>query len=88
MDRYAVIGNPINHSKSPSIHRLFAAQTGQMLTYDRMQVEPAAVAEEVSAFFALGGKGLNLTVPFNIAPLPPVTTQFVNTMVPSVPLVF
>jgi shikimate dehydrogenase len=64
MDRYAVMGNPISHSKSPSIHRLFATQTGQALTYDRIQPDPAAFAEEISAFFAQGGKGLNLTVPF------------------------
>lgn len=64
MNRYAVMGNPISHSKSPNIHRLFAAQTAQTLSYDRIQVDLEAFAEEVSAFFALGGRGLNLTVPF------------------------
>jgi shikimate dehydrogenase len=64
MDRYAVVGNPIGHSKSPDIHRLFATQTEQVLTYDKMLVEQGAFAEEVSAFFALGGSGLNVTLPF------------------------
>lgn len=64
MDRYAVVGNPIGHSRSPIIHRLFAEQTGQVLIYDKMLVEQGAFAEDVSAFFALGGSGLNVTLPF------------------------
>lgn len=64
MDRYAVVGNPIGHSRSPVIHRLFAEQTGQALIYDKMLVEQGAFAEDVSAFFALGGSGLNVTLPF------------------------
>jgi shikimate dehydrogenase len=64
MDRYAVVGNPIGHSKSPVIHRLFAGQAGQVLSYDKMLVELGAFAEEASAFFALGGRGLNVTLPF------------------------
>lgn len=64
MDRYAVVGNPIGHSRSPVIHRLFAEQTGQALIYEKMLVEQGAFAEDVSAFFALGGSGLNVTLPF------------------------
>lgn len=64
MDRYAVMGNPIAHSKSPTIHQLFAQQAGQMLSYEKILVDLAAFDEDVSGFFALGGKGLNITVPF------------------------
>ena len=63
-DRYAVIGNPIAHSKSPLIHHAFAGQTAQDLQYTRLLGDPAGFEEEVRRFFREGGKGLNVTVPF------------------------
>lgn len=63
-DYYAVIGNPIEHSKSPVIHAAFAQQTDQNIQYGRILGNPDEFAEDVSQFIATGGKGLNVTVPF------------------------
>lgn len=63
IDRYAVFGSPINHSKSPKIHRLFAEQTGQSLSYDAQEVSTETFETAVHVFFESGGKGLNCTVP-------------------------
>lgn len=63
-DRFAVMGNPIAHSKSPQIHRLFAEQTGQSIRYDAILVAEDAFPSTVKRFFSAGGKGLSVTVPF------------------------
>jgi shikimate dehydrogenase len=63
MDRYAVVGFPVKHSKSPFIHAMFAQQTKQVLTYDCLEVAPAQFNVSIKAFFAEGGIGLNVTVP-------------------------
>lgn len=65
MDRYAVIGNPIKHSKSPQIHALFAEQTAQALVYERIEGSIEGFEDDVRAFFSnSSNKGLNVTVPF------------------------
>ncbi|MGM3273451.1 shikimate dehydrogenase [Ralstonia sp. 24A2] len=65
-DRYGVIGNPISHSKSPTIHAAFAQQTGELVRYDRIYAELIAFEETVLTFVREGGKGLNVTVPFKL----------------------
>jgi shikimate dehydrogenase len=65
-DRYAVFGNPIAHSKSPDIHRQFAAQTAQQMSYSRQLVAEDQFAQAAAEFFASGGLGLNITVPFKL----------------------
>src|SRR6187402_2701476 len=68
-DRYAVIGHPVGHSRSPFIHARFAAQTGQPLVYATIDAAPGVFAEAVRDFFAGGGKGLNITLPHKEAAL-------------------
>lgn len=61
---YAVFGNPIAHSRSPAIHQMFAAQQGIHISYDKMLSEKAHFQHDVRQFFAQGGLGANITVPF------------------------
>jgi shikimate dehydrogenase len=64
VDRYAVVGHPISHSRSPWIHTQFAAQTGQSMRYTAMDVEPDRFEVSITRFFEESGSGLNITVPF------------------------
>ncbi len=64
VDRYAVIGNPVGHSRSPDIHLAFAEQTGQSLSYERIEAPLDGFADTIEAFFRGQGRGANVTVPF------------------------
>ena len=66
VDVYAVAGNPINHSKSPAIHQSFAEQAQQKMHYGRLQPDINSFAVAAKSFFAAGGKGMNVTVPFKL----------------------
>lgn len=66
INHYAVIGNPIAHSKSPQIHTHFAAQTAQAMDYVRLLAPLDGFRQNVLDFRATGGKGLNVTVPFKL----------------------
>ena len=64
IDRYAVVGNPISHSKSPLIHRAFAKQTGQDISYEAVLAPLDGFAATIQDLVNQGFKGANVTVPF------------------------
>ena len=65
-DRYAVIGNPIGHTKSPLIHGFFAEQTRQDMEYTAFEAPIGGFAAKVDEFRQSGGLGLNITAPFKL----------------------
>ena len=63
-DRYAVVGHPVAHSRSPAIHAMFAAQTGEALSYERLLAPLDGFEATLRGFAAAGARGCNVTVPF------------------------
>ncbi len=72
-DIYCVMGNPVEHSRSPWIHARFAELTGEQLQYTRRLVPLGGFAAAVAAFRSEGGKGCNVTVPFKFDAAPLAT---------------
>jgi shikimate dehydrogenase len=66
VDLYAVLGNPVQHSRSPFIHAAFALQTGQALRYDKRECPLDGFASSLQAFITEGARGCNVTVPFKL----------------------
>ncbi|MGB3427871.1 MAG: shikimate dehydrogenase, partial [Burkholderiaceae bacterium] len=66
VDQYAVVGNPIAHSKSPEIHLLFARQTKQKIGYERIEAPLDGFEEKALSLRDAGYRGLNVTVPFKL----------------------
>jgi shikimate dehydrogenase len=75
MDKYAVLGQPISHSRSPVIHGLFAAQVGADLRYEAIEVAPDDLDEHLAGLHATGYRGLNLTLPHKAAVVPLCETR-------------
>ena len=74
MDEYCVLGNPVEHSKSPWIHARFGQLTGQQISYSKRLVSLDGFVAGVRAFRSAGGKGCNITVPFKFEAAPLATT--------------
>ena len=65
-DQYGVVGHPVAHSLSPFIHAMFARQTGQPMSYRLFDFAPEEFDERIGTFFAQGGRGLNITLPYKV----------------------
>src|SRR5688572_8932414 len=63
-DKYAVVGNPVAHSKSPLIHAEFARETGEDVSYVAIPSADKEFEAVVERFRAQGGRGMNVTLPF------------------------
>jgi shikimate dehydrogenase len=63
IERYALVGYPVGHSRSPLIHQLFARQTGSRISYELIEADDSQLETAVLGFKAAGGKGMNVTVP-------------------------
>lgn len=63
-DLYGLIGHPVEHSRSPLIHRIFAADCGLPVDYVLIDAPPGSFADEVRSFHDRGGRGLNVTLPY------------------------
>jgi shikimate dehydrogenase len=68
-DHYAVIGNPVAHSKSPQIHAAFAAETGEDIDFSRLLAPLDGFRRSVDEFLAGNGRGLSVTLPFKLEAL-------------------
>jgi shikimate dehydrogenase len=66
IDKYAVFGNPIGHSKSPMIHGLFARQCKQAMSYEAIEPQLDGFSASMRSFFSIEGKGANVTAPFKL----------------------
>ena len=65
-DKYAVVGNPIDHTKSPLIHLSFAKETGQNIDYAAIEAPIGGFNEVADKFRREGGSGLKITAPFKL----------------------
>jgi len=65
-DHYAVVGNPVSHSRSPEIHSAFARQVGHRLSYVAIEASIGAFVEVAERFRRHGGSGMNVTAPFKL----------------------
>ena len=66
MNKYAVIGNPIHHSLSPTIHAQFSKQIGLSMSYEKILAPIDGFTAAANNFVSSGALGFNITVPFKV----------------------
>src|SRR3990167_2747362 len=67
MFKLAVVGNPIEHSKSPWVHGQFADQCKIKIDYQKILAPLDGFVETVKVLQAKGLSGINITLPFKVS---------------------
>lgn len=64
----AIIGDPVEHSKSPQMHKVFAELTNEDYIYTALHVKSENLEEAIKGIRALNFAGVNVTAPhkFNV----------------------
>ncbi len=75
--RYALFGHPLQGSRSPRIHAMFAEQTGIGLLYELIPAHQDDFAARLAKFGREGGLGANITTPLKV-----VATQLCRELAP------
>ena len=77
-EKYGVIGDPISHSRSPEIHKLFAQQFNEKIDYNKYHIKADNLKQFIIDFHSSGGKGLNITLPHKMSAMNSVSVLSPN----------
>jgi shikimate dehydrogenase len=77
-EKYGVIGDPISHSRSPEIHKLFAQQFNEKIDYNKYHIKTDNLKQFIIDFHSSGGRGLNITLPHKISAMNSVSVLSPN----------
>ena len=87
MNKYLVIGNPIDHSLSPKLHNYWFRENNIDALYEKKQIREADIEQIILDIRNGKIEGINVTVPFKKSVIPfldkleiPEKIQSVNTI--------